>query len=387
MKKTITGLVISFLFVSLSLPVVAQDGNKLNAIQTVVPFLTIAPDSRAGAMGDAGVATSPDVYSLYWNAAKYGFIEGEYGIGIGYTPWMRNLVNDINIAHLTGYYRIDRQQVISGNMTYSSLGLIDFTDETGARLKSFNPNEWALSAGYTRLFSTHFSGSVAFRFIYSNLTGGFSSSGDDDTKAGTSVAADLGGYYTNDVSFLGYPGTFSFGFNFSNIGSKMSYSTSQNAEFIPMNLKLGVAHTFRFDSFNELTATVDFNKLLVPTPPRYSDSGEISEGKDPNVSVPLALIQSFYDAPEGFSEELKEVMCSFGLEYVYNSLLAIRTGYCHENKTKGNRRYVTAGAGLRLSGFGLDVSYLIPVGMNNSPLANTLRFSLTFDSNSFKKNN
>ena len=387
MKKIIGNILISIFLVSISLPSLAQDESKLNAIQTVVPFLTIAPDSRAGAMGDAGVATSPDVFSLYWNAAKYGFIDGKYGVGLGYTPWMRNLVNDINIAHLSGYYRLDNNQVISGNMTYSSLGLIDFTDETGATLKSYNPNEWALTAGYTRLFSDHFSGSVAFKFIYSNLTGGFSSSG-DDTKPGTSVAADISGYYKNDVTFLGYPGTFAFGFNLSNIGSKMSYSSTQNADFIPMNMKLGVAHTFKFDAYNELTATVDFNKLLVPTPPEYyNGTDSISAGKDPNISVPLALIQSFYDAPGGFKEELKEISCSVGLEYIYNSLFAVRAGYCHENKTKGNRRYMTAGAGIMISGFGLNVSYLIPVGMNNSPLANTLRFSLTFGSGVLAKKN
>lgn len=376
-------IILPFIFAFLCIPLFSQD--KLNAIQTVVPFMSIAPDSRGGAMGDAGVATSPDVYSLYWNAAKYAFIDGKYGVGLGYTPWLRNLVNDINMANLTAYYKIDNNQVISGSLAYSSLGDIPFTNDAGQYLTTFQPNEWAITAGYSRMFTDHFSGSVAFKFIYSNLTGGFSSSG-ADTKPGTSVAADIAGYYTNDASLFGMPGEYAFGFNFANIGSKISYSESENADFIPMNFKLGGSYTFMFDSYNKLTATIDANKLLVPTPPIYNtQTGEIESGKDPNVAVPVAIFQSFFDAPGGFKEEMHEFALSYGAEYWYNNLFAIRAGYFHENKMKGNRRYATAGVGLKLSGFGIDVSYLIPTGQNNSPLANTLRFSLTFDSSSFRK--
>ena len=298
---------------------------------------------------------------------------------------VRNLVNDISIANLFGYYKIDNNQVVSGGLTYSSLGDIDFTTDAGEYQTTYKPNEWALTAGYSRLFSDHFSGSVAFKFIYSNLTGGYSSTS-TDSKPGTSVAADIAGYYVNDAALFGVPGEYALGFNIANIGSKMSYSESQNADFIPMNMKIGGSYTFFFDAYNKLTATMDINKLLVPTPPEYSATNpdSIVAGKNPNIAVPVAIFRSFFDAPGGFSEELRELAFSFGAEYWYNNLFALRTGYFYENKTKGNRRYLTAGVGLRLSGFGLDFSYLVPVGQNNSPLANTLRFSLNFDSDSFR---
>ena len=374
-----------FTMIILSFGVNSWAQEDYNAINTVVPFLTIAPDSRGGSMGDAGVATSPDVYSIYWNAAKYAFIENDFGVGLAYTPWLRNLVNDIDIANLAGYYKIDNYQVVSGSLTYSSLGDVDFTTDAGEYQTTYSPNEWALTGGYSRLFGEHFSGSVAFKFIYSNLTGGFSSSS-TDSKPGTSYAADIAGYYINDAALFGVPGEYALGFNFANIGSKMSYSESLNADFIPMNMKIGGSYTFVFDAYNKLTATLDVNKLLVPTTPEYSTSNpdSIVAGKDPNVSVPVAIFQSFFDAPGGFGEELRELAFSLGAEYWYDNLFAIRTGYFYENKTKGNRRYFTAGIGLRLSGFGLDFSYLVPAGQNNSPLANTLRFSLNFDSNSFK---
>jgi len=383
MMKLLRKVLFAAMILSFGVNSWAQD--TYNAINTVVPFLSIAPDSRGGSMGDAGVATSPDVYSIYWNNAKYAFIDSKYGVGLAYTPWLRNLVNDISIANLFGYYKIDNNQVVSGGLTYSSLGDIDFTTDAGEYQTTYKPNEWALTAGYSRLFSDHFSGSVAFKFIYSNLTGGYSSTS-TDSKPGTSVAADIAGYYVNDAALFGVPGEYALGFNIANIGSKMSYSESQNADFIPMNMKIGGSYTFFFDAYNKLTATMDINKLLVPTPPEYSATNpdSIVAGKNPNIAVPVAIFRSFFDAPGGFSEELRELAFSFGAEYWYNNLFALRTGYFYENKTKGNRRYLTAGVGLRLSGFGLDFSYLVPVGQNNSPLANTLRFSLNFDSDSFR---
>lgn len=353
--------------------------SQLNAIQTVVPFLMIAPDSRAGGMGDAGVATSPDVYSMHWNPAKFAFIDGKGGIGISYSPWLRNLVPDINLAYLSGYKRIDSKQVVSASLIYSSLGDVPFTDDFGNELLTFNPNEFAFDVGYSRLFTENLSGAIAFRFIYSNLTGGYYANG-EATKPGISFAADISGYYHKNITLLSKDAILGFGLNFSNIGTKMSYSDSPVADFIPMNMRLGTAATINLDSYNKITGTIDLNKLLVPTPPVYSitNPDSIISGKDPNVAVPVAIFQSFFDAPGGFKEELQEITYSFGLEYWYNNQFAIRGGYFHENENKGNRKYFTAGAGFRLKMITLDFSYLMPLAANH-PLARTLRFSLAFD--------
>ena len=378
-KKTLSIILFSLVF-AIGVKVYSQE---LNAIQTVVPFLTIAPDSRAGAMGDAGVATSPDVYSQHWNPAKFAFIDGKGGVGISYSPWLRNLVPDINIAYLTGYYRIDRQQVVSSSLLYSSLGDVPFTDDYGNLERTFKPNELAFDVGYSRIFAEHFSGGIAFRFIYSNLTGG-SYSGGDATKPGTSFAADISGYYNNkDITLFSKDAELGFGVNFSNIGAKMSYSDGQTSDFIPMNLRLGAASTINLDNFNKLSLTLDLNKLLVPTPPIYNSNMEIIDGKDPNVSVPVAIFQSFYDAPGGFKEEIHEITYSTGIEYWYNNQFAIRGGYFHENASKGNRKYFTTGAGFKLKGFTIDFSYLMPLAQNH-PLARTLRFSMSFDINSMR---
>jgi hypothetical protein len=361
-----------------------QNSGELNAIQTVVPFLTIAPDSRAGGMGDAGVATSADVYSMHWNPAKFAFIDGKGGIGLSYSPWLRTLVPDINIALLSGYTRIDRKQVLSSSLLYSSLGDVPFTDEFGNLERTFTPNEFSLDAGYARLFSDNLAGGIAFRFIYSNLTGG-SYSGGVATKPGISFAADIAGYYYTDISLFDKDGLIAFGLNFSNIGSKMSYSDSQTSDFIPMNMRMGTSVTIDLDNYNKITLSLDLNKLLVPTPPFYSSSNtdSIIAGKDPNVAVPVAIFQSFYDAPGGFKEEMHEITYSAGAEYMYNEIFAIRGGYFHEHETKGNRKYFTAGAGFRLSAFTLDFSYLMPL-VQNHPLGRTLRFSLAFDINALR---
>jgi hypothetical protein len=385
MKKRRVTLVIFLIALSGTTALFSQQSTgSLNAIQTVVPFLTIAPDSRAGAMGDAGVATSPDVYSMHWNPAKFAFIDGNGGLGISYSPWLRNLVPDINIAYLAGYKRIDSKQVLAASLLYSSLGDIPFTDEFGNLQRTFTPNEFAFDAGYSRLFSENFSGGIAFRFIYSNLTGG-TYSGGVATKPGISFAADISGYYQKKISILSKDGQLGFGLNFSNIGTKMSYSASQTSDFIPMNMRLGSSATINIDNFNKLTATLDLNKLLVPTPPIYSSTNpdSIIKGKDPNVAVPVAIFQSFFDAPGGFKEELHEITYSFGLEYWYNNQFALRGGYFYEDPSKGNRKYFTAGAGFRLKAFTLDFSYLMPVAQNN-PLAHTLRFSIAFDFNSLR---
>ena len=371
---TVSTLLLTLLFSS---PATAQEELKYNPIQTVVPFLSIAPDSRSGALGDAGVATSPDIFSMHWNPAKYAFIDGNGGFGMSYSPWLRALIPDINLSYLTGYYRIDSKQVVAGSLMYSSLGKIEFTDDIGSILREFNANEFSIDAAYSRLFSEHWSGGVALRFIYSNLTGGI-----EDTKPGISYAADASAFYTNSLSLGSKDGNISFGVNLSNIGSKMSYTTDFDPDFIPMNMRLGTTFQVNLDRYNSLAVSLDVNKLLVPTPPQVAD-GEIVDGMDPNVSVPVAIFQSFYDAPGGFREEMQEFTQSVGLEYWYNQQFAIRAGYYNEAELKGNRKYFTVGAGFRLSVFSLDFSYLMPFTQNN-PLARTLRFSLGFEFDSLR---
>lgn len=372
---TVSTLLLTLLFSS---PATAQEELKYNPIQTVVPFLSIAPDSRSGALGDAGAATSPDIFSMHWNPAKYAFIDGNGGFGMSYSPWLRALIPDINLSYLTGYYRIDSKQVVAGSLMYSSLGKIEFTDDIGSILREFNANEFSVDAAYSRLFSEHWSGGVALRFIYSNLTGGL-----EDTKPGISYAADASAFYTNKLSLGSKDGNISFGVNLSNIGSKMSYTTEFDPDFIPMNMRIGTTFQVNLDRYNAIAVSLDVNKLLVPTPPEYDEDRNIIAGKDPNVSVPVAIFQSFYDAPGGFKEELQEFTQSVGVEYWYNQQFAIRAGYYNEAELKGNRKYFTVGAGFRLSVFSLDFSYLMPFTQNN-PLARTLRFSLGFEFDSLR---
>lgn len=379
--KRVTPVIYLILFLLAPLSTInAQD--ELNAIQTVVPFLTIAPDSRAGAMGDVGAATSPDIFSMHWNPAKYAFIDGEGGFGIGYSPWLRSLISDINISYLTGYFRIDDKQVVSASLLYSSLGEILFTDNVGNEMMVFRANEFSVDGAYSRKLSQELSGAIALRFIYSNLTGGHYT-GTTETKPGISFAADVSFYYIKEISISGKDAEISAGTNISNLGAKMSYTDGDDPDFIPMNFKLGGGTSIYLDRYNKLGIFVDLNKLLVPTPPVRDLDGNIIEGKDPNVSVPVAIFQSFADAPGGFKEEMREISYSMGLEYLYNRQFAIRGGYFHEHASKGNRKYFTAGAGIKMSVFSLDFSYLMPV-VSNHPLARTLRFSLSFDFDAFR---
>jgi len=382
MKNKALTVSIILLFLVFVSPLRAQVEDPYNVIQTVVPFLTIAPDSRAGAMGDAGVATSPDLFSMHWNPAKYAFIDGNGGFGMSYSPWLRALVPDINLAYLTGYYRVDSRQVLAASLMYSSLGEIQFTDDYGNYQRNYNPNEFSVDVAYSRLFSEHWSGGVAMRFIYSNITGGMTV-GTTETKAGIAFAADASAYYTTALKLGTRDGNISAGVNFSNIGSKMSYTTDVDPDFIPMNMRLGTTFTVNLDRYNAMNISLDINKLLVPTPPVYDEERNIIDGMDPNVSVPVAIFQSFYDAPGGFSEEMKEFTQSVGVEYWYNQQFALRAGYFNEAESKGNKKYFTVGAGFRLSVFSLDFSYLVPVTQNN-PLARTLRFSLGFEFDSLR---
>lgn len=366
-------------------------GRNLNTITTAVPFLMISPDARAGAMGDAGVSSSPDANSMHWNPAKYAFIENNLGFSVAYSPWLKALVDDINLYYVTGYYKLGEQHAIAASLLFFSLGQIEFTDVNAERIATRNPNEFAIDLAYSRKFSPKWSGAVAGRFINSNITQNINV-GTSSTKPGRSVAADVAVYYVDDISFPqnNIDGKFSFGLDISNIGTKISYSDDNTRkDFIPTNLRLGPSLLLNLDEFNSLTFMVDFNKLLVPTPPIYeTDSNgpvvgpdgnqKILKGKNPDVSVVSGMLQSFYDAPDGFSEEIKEISYSIGVEYWYEKQFAIRGGYFYEDEMKGNRKYFTLGAGLKYNVFGLDFSYLIPTDQKN-PLENTLRFTLLFD--------
>jgi hypothetical protein len=399
MKRNILIIALAFLVFQLN----AQNGsinahiNRLNAVSTAVPFLIIAPDARAGALGDAGVSSSPDPCSMHWNPAKFAFIDKGFGVEISYAPWLRKLTNDINLANLSLFYRINKRQVVAASLTYFSLGNITFTDEIGNTTGTFKPNEFAVDASYSFKFTDYFSGAIAFRYIYSNLTGGAYVAG-AATKPGQSVAADIAIFYSKPLKFKTKgDALFNFGLNISNIGAKISYSDNLDRDFLPTNLRFGPSLTYNFDKYNSLTAMIDINKLLVPTTPIYKTDSTgkfvrdangtliIESGKNPNVSPVQGMLQSFYDAPGGFSEEMKEFYYGFGLEYWYDKQFSVRAGYFLENKYKGNRKYFTVGAGLRYSVFGLDFSYLIPTGDAHNPLENTLRFSLLFNFDSFKK--
>lgn len=366
---------------------VSELSGRVNTISTAVPFLMITPDSRAGGMGDAGVATNPDVNSMHWNVAKYGFIDNDMGVSLSYTPWLRALIGDINLSYLSFYKRLDRKQVLAASLRYFSLGNIVFTNQVGDAQGEHNPNELSLDVGYSLLLSKNLSGGIALRYIYSNLTGGVPSVSGSETHAGQTVAADLGFYYQNQINALqGH--SYALGLAFTNLGAKISYTDDSEENFIPANLRMGGSYAIDFDDHNTVSVAVDVNKLLVPTPPVYADDlnlndQEIAYGLDPKVSVPVGILQSFNDAPGGFSEEMHEITYSFGLEYLYEKRFALRTGYFLEHETKGNRKFFTLGVGLKLNVFSLDFAYLIPTTQRN-PLENTLRFSLNFDFQAMK---
>lgn len=353
-----------------------ENGNRI--ISTGVPLLLIAPDSRAGAMGDVGAASRPDANSIHWNAAKLSFMEKQAGLTFTYSPWLREIVSDIKLMYLSGYYRLDERNTLGASLTYFSLGSIDFFSEDGQATGTYKPNEFAFDVAYSMKLSENLSMSLTGRYIRSDLTQG-QNVGTTSTHAANAGAADLGLYYQNKID-LEMPSQYAFGVQISNLGSKISYSDNMESSFLPANLRIGGRYSMDFDQFNNLSVMADFNKLLVPTPPVYDGEGNIFAGKDPNVGVLQGAIQSFYDAPNGFKEELQEISMSLGLEYWYNKILAVRAGYFYEAKNKGARKYLTLGAGLRYNVMGLDISYLISTSaLNNNPLKNTLRVSLSFD--------
>lgn len=358
-----------------------RTGTRL--IQAGVPFLLIAPDSRAGAMGEGGVAVSPDANSIHWNPAKIAFLENNSGVSLSYSPWLQRLVPDINLAYLTGYYRLDERNVIGGSLRFFSLGDIQLSDANSNPLGTYSPYEVAIDGTFARSFGENFSLGTAVRFIRSNL-GSNLVNGNTNSKPGTALAADVSAYFKKETLLFGNDARLAAGLNISNIGNKISYvEGDDNKVFLPTNFRLGGAATFFPDALSELTFALDINKLLVPSPPLTAtdENGKtvITSGRDASdLSVPAAIFGSFGDAPGGFKEELQEISYSTGLEYRYNKQFALRAGYIFEHPEKGNRNYLTLGAGLKYNILNIDFAYIL-ANQEKSPLANTLRFTLSFN--------
>lgn len=372
-KLTVTILILT----GLAETIKSQNTQSINVVTTAVPFLRIAPDARTGGMGDLGVATSPDANSTFWNLAKVPFNTNKGGISLSYTPWLSDILNDVYLAAVAGYYKFNEEEAISGSLRYFSLGDIQFTDGLGNDLNVYRPREFGVDVGYSRKLSAKSGIGVALRYIYSNLAGQVPSTG-QTYKAASAVAGDIA-YFYNGHNDLGQG--WAFGVVLSNLGSKISYTdNADQKDYIPANLGFGTTYTRAFNSANKLTFGVDVNKLLVPTPPADpATQQQLTEYR--SKSVISSWFTSFADAPGGFSEEMKEFQISLGAEYWYNNQFALRTGYFHEDKTKGNRRYFTMGVGIKYQSFGLDFSYLLPSGsgVDRNPLSNTLRFSLHFN--------
>ncbi len=367
----------------LALPAAAQKEDFFNPVNTSVTSQTIAPDARSAGMGDVGVATDPDVVSQYWNPAKYPFTISRAGVALNYTPWLRELVNDMDLAYLAGYYRIGDYSAVSASLRYFSLGEVFLGTSDDAM--TINPYEMSLDVAYSLMLSETFSIGAAVRWIYSDLTYDYTS----DTAPGSAFAADLACYYQNYINLGQRECQLGLGLNISNIGSKISFGGDNNSEFIPTNMRLGASLMIPIDEYNRFTIAADANKLLVPTYPKQED-GESTEDYQErvqknyyDVSSISGIFKSFGDAPGGLKEELQEVQWSVGGEYVYHDKFALRAGYHHESANKGNRNYFTVGAGFKMSVFSLDAGYVIATAKSN-PLDQTLRFSLSFDMDGLK---
>lgn len=367
----------------LALPAAAQKEDFFNPVNTSVTSQTIAPDARSAGMGDVGVATDPDVVSQYWNPAKYPFTISRAGVALNYTPWLRELVNDMDLAYLAGYYRIGDYSAVSASLRYFSLGEVFLGTSDDAM--TINPYEMSLDVAYSLMLSETFSIGAAVRWIYSDLTYDYTS----DTAPGSAFAADLACYYQNYINLGQRECQLGLGLNISNIGSKISFGGDNNSEFIPTNMRLGASLMIPIDEYNRFTISADANKLLVPTYPKQED-GESTEDYQErvqknyyDVSSINGIFKSFGDAPGGLKEELQEVQWSVGGEYVYHDKFALRAGYHHESANKGNRKYFTVGAGFKMSVFSLDAGYVIATAKSN-PLDQTLRFSLSFDMDGLK---
>ncbi len=366
-------------------------GADLNTVQTAVPFLTISPDSRASGMGDAGVASSADVNSQHWNVAKYPFVDKRGGVSLSYTPWLRNLIQGIHLAYLSGYFKINDKNVVSTSFRYFDLGHIDFTRIGGFPSGSYHPQEFAVDAGYSRLFTDYFSGGIVFRYIRSDLTSGQHTADGQPTNAANAFAGDLGLYYQNEFQMGNHEVHWALGMNLSNLGTPISYTVDAPTTPIPSNMRLGGRFEYGINDQHSISLLADLNKLLVPTPPvidRDTATGEyfVVRGKAPPKSVVRGMFQSFVDAPgvpkaDGtysvYQEEIHEIAYSLGIEYNFRDLIALRSGYFHEHATKGNRKYLTFGLGVINPHFSLELSYLAPTNGQNSPLANTFRLTFT----------
>lgn len=367
----------------------AQDKlDMFNPVNTSVTSQMIAPDARAAGMGDVGVATDPDVNSQYWNPAKYPFCISRAGVSLNYTPWLRQLVSDMDLAYLSGYYRIGDYSAVSASLRYFSLGevMTNYDSTTGeSNGMTINPYEMSFDVAYSLMLSEKFSLAAAVRWIYSDLTYNYT----DDTSPGSAFAADIACYYNDYINIGARECQLGIGLNISNIGSKITFGGDDNSEFIPTNMRLGLALMVPIDEFNRFTIAADANKLLVPTYPKQEE-GESTEDYQQrvqkeyyDVSSISGIFKSFGDAPGGFKEELQEINWSVGAEYVYNDKFTLRAGYHHESENKGNRKYFTVGAGFRMSAFSLDCGYVIATAKSN-PLDQTLRFTLGFDMDGIK---
>jgi hypothetical protein len=338
-------------------------------ITTAAPFLTISPDARHAAMGDAGAATSPDANAAYWNPAKLVFIDQAYGGSISWTPWLGKITNDMSITYLSAFYKIKREEVVAFGFKYFDMGDFYARSMLNEPEGTFRPKEFTLDLTYSRLLTEGFSVGLTGRYIHSNLLGSYNGTSITDTKPGNSVAADIGVFYTKDLKGA-KTNSLSLAAVISNIGAKISYSDDNNKDFLPTNLKLGAAYTTELDPFNSFTFVVDLNKLMVPSPDRNRNI--------PDKSLLGGMFGSFSDAPDGFSEEIKEFIVNAGIEYWYNKTFAGRVGYFSESKEKGNRKYMTVGFGFVKNRFGVDVAYLVPTNRREHPLAETVRFTLLF---------
>jgi len=377
---------VSILFLStLSLPLFVwcqnygsnANGTNSSAIPTAVPFLNITPDSRSGALGDAGVAISPDVNANYWNPAKLSFLENNNDVSISYSPWLRQLVPDISLSYVSYAHKIDDRNSIGASLRYFNYGTIQLTDASQNNQGTYSPSEFAINGSFARKFGDELSLGLTLGYVHSNLSNAYFATGSgQQAKAGNALAAGVSLYYNKPMQQFGKDAIFAFGVNISNIGSKISYSDVGTSYFLPANLKIGAANTWNLDDYNQLTITLDLNKLLVPTPPIRDSNGNIIKGQDDNVSVPAGIFGSFTDAPGGFSENLQEITYSPGIEYWYNRAFALRAGYFYENPNKGGAQYLTFGIGFKYSDYTFDFSYL-SASQQNSPLANTLRFTLS----------
>lgn len=385
--KYMTRIVAIIVAAITALPLAAQDKKDMfNPVNTSVTSQTIAPDARAAGLGDAGAATDPDVVSQYWNPAKYPFTISRAGVALNYTPWLRQLVSDMDLAYLAGYYRIGDYSAVSASLRYFSLGEVFLnTGESGGDNMTINPYEMSMDVAYSLMLSEKFSIAAAVRWIYSDLTYDYT----QDTSPGSAFAVDLAAYYQNYLNIGSRECQLGLGLNISNIGSKISFGGDNNSEFIPTNLRLGASLMVPIDEYNRFTITADANKLLVPTYPKQNE-GESTEDyqqrvqKDYyDVSSISGIFKSFGDAPGGFKEELQEIQWSVGAEYIYHDQFAVRAGYHNESENKGNRKYFTVGAGFKMSVFSLDAAYVIATAKSN-PLDQTLRFTLSFDMDGIK---